>query len=50
MSTFENAAPLDGWALPARHCGQWCERDCPTCGEDAILHPQPPPNCVLGEE
>lgn len=48
--TGENGPTMDGWALPQRyHCGQWCERDCPICGEDAVQHPHTPPNCDLGE-
>jgi hypothetical protein len=51
MATYENAPPLEGWELPERyHCGDWCVRDCPTCGFDAILHPQIPPNVELGAE
>ena len=52
MSTFDNAPPLDGWELPPRyHCGDLCfDRECPTCGVDTILHPQIPPNVILGDE
>jgi hypothetical protein len=51
MSTFDNAPPLEGWTLPDRyHCGDWCERTCHVCGEDAVLKPQIPPNVELGSE
>jgi hypothetical protein len=50
MSTFDNAPPLEGWTLPDRyHCGDWCERTCHVCGEDAVLKPQIPPNVELSD-
>ena len=44
--TGENAAPIEGWALPPRpHCGEWHETvECPTCNETLTL-----PDCELGE-
>ena len=41
----ENAPPPDGWKLPPRHCGLWCnERACPVCGEWVV-----PEHIQLGE-
>ena len=48
MSTHDNGPALDGWQLPPRHCGTWCEGySCTVCGEHAIHMPA---NIQLGAE
>jgi hypothetical protein len=33
MTSFENGPQLDGWQLPPRCCGTWCNGDaCTICG------------------
>lgn len=50
MSTYDNAPALDGWSLPPRHCGEFCEdRSCHVCAMDVVRHPQVPPNVELAE-
>lgn len=44
----ENGPPLDGWTLPPRCCGNWCEgQSCELCGR----HKRDiPANVILGSE
>jgi hypothetical protein len=44
----ENGPELDGWQLPPRCCGDWCEgQSCEVCGRWAH---EIPANIVLGCE
>lgn len=46
LTTYDNAAPLDGWAPVAKHCGLLCfDVACGICGEYVT-----PANIELGSE